>query len=111
MRNRTRLVPVPLTHYGSRITHYAVLLSSTKPMSYMLDEIRQQAAVVGGLLERGGGAMERLGGACRERGVELIFVAARGTSDHAAVYAKYLAEIAAGIPVCLAAPSVFSLYG
>src|SRR5205807_2232588 len=34
-----------------------------------------------------------------------------GTSDHAAVYAKYLIEVATGLPVCLAASSVFTLYG
>jgi glucosamine--fructose-6-phosphate aminotransferase (isomerizing) len=80
-------------------------------MSYMLDEIRQQPAAVSALLVRERRAIERLAAACRARGIELIFVAARGTSDHAAVYAKYLAEIVAGTPVCLAAPSVFTLYG
>ena len=36
--------------------------------------------------------------------MELLFVAARGTSDHAAILAKYLFEIELGLPVCLAAP-------
>lgn len=39
-----------------------------------------------------------------------IFIAARGTSDHAALYAKYLFETVNGIPVGLAAPSVSSIY-
>ena len=34
----------------------------------------------------------------------------RGTSDHAAIYAKYCFEIMTGIPVSLAAPSVVTLY-
>ncbi|MGH9582819.1 MAG: SIS domain-containing protein, partial [Bryobacteraceae bacterium] len=36
---------------------------------------------------------------------------ARGTSDNAAQFGRYLLEIATGIPVSLAAPSVFTLYG
>jgi glucosamine--fructose-6-phosphate aminotransferase (isomerizing) len=36
---------------------------------------------------------------------------ARGSSDHAAVYGRYLLEIATGKPVSLAAPSLHTLYG
>jgi len=39
-----------------------------------------------------------------------IFIAARGTSDNAARYAKYVWGIKNSIPVTLAAPSMFSLY-
>ena len=35
-----------------------------------------------------------------------IFIAARGTSDHAAIYAKYVFETLTCKPVGLAAPSV-----
>ena len=37
-------------------------------------------------------------------------IAARGTSDHAAIYAKYLLELRNRMVVSLAAPSAFSLY-
>ncbi len=40
-----------------------------------------------------------------------IFIAARGTSDHAAIYAKYVFETLTGKPVGLAAPSVATVYG
>ncbi len=40
----------------------------------------------------------------------LIVTCARGTSDHAATYAKYLMETRLGIPVASAAPSVSSVY-
>lgn len=40
----------------------------------------------------------------------LIMMIGRGTSDHAGVFAKYLFEVACGIPVAAAAPSVASLY-
>jgi glucosamine--fructose-6-phosphate aminotransferase (isomerizing) len=39
-----------------------------------------------------------------------VVIAARGTSDNAATYAKYLLEIVVGVPVALAAPSVYTLY-
>lgn len=39
-----------------------------------------------------------------------VVLAARGTSDHAATFGKYLMEIYKGIPCALAAPSVYTLY-
>lgn len=39
---------------------------------------------------------------------EMIVLIARGSSDNAALYARYLFEIHLGIPVSLAAPSVFT---
>jgi glucosamine--fructose-6-phosphate aminotransferase (isomerizing) len=39
-----------------------------------------------------------------------VTIAARGTSDHAAVYAQYLIETQLGIPTGLAKPSVTTLY-
>src|SRR5687767_10063957 len=76
----------------------------------MLREIREQPQAVARMLDQ---ELDRVADLAREalsRDVTMLFVAARGTSDHAAVYAKYLAEIVAGIPVALAAPSVFTLY-
>lgn len=40
-----------------------------------------------------------------------VVLTARGTSDHAALYAAYLAEIRLGIPAGLASPSAITLYG
>lgn len=42
---------------------------------------------------------------------EMVLLAARGSSDNAAVYARYLIEIHLGIPVSLAAPSVLTKFG
>jgi glucosamine--fructose-6-phosphate aminotransferase (isomerizing) len=39
-----------------------------------------------------------------------ILLIARGSSDNAAIYARYLAEVHAGVPASLAAPSVATLY-
>lgn len=40
-----------------------------------------------------------------------IYTAARGTSDHAMLYLKYLTESTLGIPVASGAPSVVTMYG
>ena len=44
------------------------------------------------------------------RDIELVVLIARGSSDHAALYARYLIEIHLGIPVTLSAPSVLTRY-
>jgi glucosamine--fructose-6-phosphate aminotransferase (isomerizing) len=46
----------------------------------------------------------------RKRRVSYVFLAARGTSDNAGLYAKYLWGAANRLPMALAAPSLFSLY-
>src|SRR5438067_12733472 len=79
-------------------------------MSWMRQEIAEQPSAIARVLAAEGAKAEALAAAARERGVELLFLAARGTSDHAAILARYLFEIELGLPVCLAAPSVFTLY-
>jgi glucosamine--fructose-6-phosphate aminotransferase (isomerizing) len=45
-----------------------------------------------------------------QRDFDMVLLAARGSSDNAALYARYLIEIHLGIPVSLAAPSVITRY-
>ena len=40
-----------------------------------------------------------------------MLLVARGSSDNAAIYGRYLLEVAAGVPAGLAAPSVATHYG
>ncbi|HZW02637.1 MAG TPA: SIS domain-containing protein, partial [Anaerolineaceae bacterium] len=77
----------------------------------MREEIFEQPAVLARLLEQQGEAIDRVADAIRRRGVEFVFLAARGTSDHAGVYAQYLWGAHNRLAVALAAPSLFSLYG
>ncbi|HTQ12117.1 MAG TPA: hypothetical protein VMI31_18790, partial [Fimbriimonadaceae bacterium] len=44
------------------------------------------------------------------REFDVVLLAARGSSDHGALYARYLIEIHLGIPAILAAPSVLTRY-
>jgi glucosamine--fructose-6-phosphate aminotransferase (isomerizing) len=46
-----------------------------------------------------------------ERRPRHVVLAARGTSDHAALYAAYLIEIRLGLPAGLASPSAITLFG
>lgn len=79
-------------------------------MHLMLAEIREQPDRVEEVLA---GAREAVSGLVRvvhDNDIRFVVIAARGTSDHAATYLKYLLEIVAGIPTALAAPSVYTLY-
>jgi glucosamine--fructose-6-phosphate aminotransferase (isomerizing) len=46
----------------------------------------------------------------RNRDIDLIVIAARGSSDNASLFGRYLLEITTGIPVSLSAPSIVTLY-
>ena len=80
-------------------------------MSLMLEEIRQQPDVLERTLAAEIKNVERLKRALAANRPRMIILAARGTSDNAAQFGRYLLEIATGIPVSLAAPSIFTLYG
>jgi glutamine---fructose-6-phosphate transaminase (isomerizing) len=75
------------------------------------EEIREQPAVVARLIADGREAIEKIAAVLLARGVDEIVIAARGTSDHAAVYAQYVLGARLGMRVGLAAPSLVTLYG
>lgn len=76
----------------------------------MLSEIREQPQWVARAIESEQAGVANLVAAMRRNDIRFIIIAARGTSDNAATYAKYLFEIVASLPVALAAPSVYTLY-
>ncbi len=76
----------------------------------MREEIRQQPAAVERTLRSEWPRAEKLRRHFEKHPVRLIVLAARGTSDNAAQFGRYLLEISTGIPVSLAAPSVSTLY-
>src|SRR6202451_3822362 len=79
-------------------------------MSHMLDEIRQQPDALERTLASELRRIERFKLRVSKRRPRLIVLAARGTSDNAAQFGRYLLEITTGIPVSLAAPSIHTLY-
>ena len=76
----------------------------------MYEEIQEQPEVLGRILDEGWGAVLDAARDLRSRGFRYAMLAARGTSDNAALYAKYLFEVVLGIPTALASPSAFTLY-
>jgi glucosamine--fructose-6-phosphate aminotransferase (isomerizing) len=77
----------------------------------MLSEILEQPAALSRTLKSLIPAARKLQRALASRRPSLIVLAARGTSDNAAQFARYLLEIETGIPVSLAAPSINTIYG
>jgi glucosamine--fructose-6-phosphate aminotransferase (isomerizing) len=79
--------------------------------SGMAADIAEQPETFARLLD--GQAAEIAGVATRiaERRPRNVIFTARGTSDHAALYAAYLTEIRLGIPAGLASPSAITVYG
>ena len=79
-------------------------------MTTLRDEILEQPEVAARFLATApdvvGPLVERL----RADPVDHVVIAARGTSDHAAIYAQYVLGIRHGLSVGLGTPSVISLY-
>lgn len=73
-------------------------------------EIFEQPAALERLLRTQSGPARDIARSIRSREMHWVFIAARGSSDHAALYAKYLWGSRNGLPVALAAPSLFTLY-
>ena len=78
---------------------------------FMLKEIREAPQAAARLLEREGGRIRTLGARLRRYRPAGILMAARGSSDNAALYGKYILETRLGVPVTLAAPSIITLLG
>src|SRR5258706_10648347 len=79
-------------------------------MSKMLEEIRQQPETLSKTLESGFKSICGLRRHFEAHRPRLIIMVARGTSDNAAQFGRYLIEITTRIPVSLAAPSILTLY-
>jgi len=74
------------------------------------DEIFEQPEAIARLLRSQGDAVSAVADRIRDRNIRWVFLAARGTSDNAGLYAKYLWGSFNRLPVALAAPSLFSVY-
>ena len=77
---------------------------------YLHTEIQSQPDVLARLLDQESARVERLAGVLRAAQPRYVLIAARGSSDNAAVYGKYLFGALVGLPVALATPSLYTLY-
>ena len=79
-------------------------------MSRFREEIAEQVDVASRLIERGAESAVAIGDRVRAAASRGFVIAARGSSDNAALYAKYLFGIRNRSVVSLAAPSLFTHY-
>ena len=80
-------------------------------MSLLFDEIMQQPNVLDGIKRKNNEKFVQIANEFRNLGLDSIYFVARGTSDHACIYAQYLFAICGGIPCTLGTPSAVSKYG
>jgi glucosamine--fructose-6-phosphate aminotransferase (isomerizing) len=75
------------------------------------DEILEQPAAASRFLATQSASVDAIAESIRSREIDHVVVAARGSSDHAAIYAQYVLGVRNGLTVGLATPSVVSVYG
>jgi len=80
-------------------------------MSLMFEEAASASQAVRAQLSQDSATLTALGAEIRRLRPRAVVTCARGSSDHAATYAKYLIETHARVLTASAAPSVNSLYG
>ena len=81
------------------------------PGALMRAEIAEQPEVLARLLDSAGPSVASVAAVIRIAAPRFVLFAARGTSDHAALYGKYLAEVRLGWAAGLASPSSMTAYG
>lgn len=83
---------------------------STAPGQLMAAEIPEQPQVWRRLLDEGRDRIRAAAAEIAAAQPRFVLFVARGTSDHAALYAKYLVEINHGLPAGLVSPSTMTVY-
>jgi glutamine---fructose-6-phosphate transaminase (isomerizing) len=79
-------------------------------MSLMMREIADQPEALRRTLDAERDHIREFGGFAAKQNFRLVILVARGTSDNAALFGRYLLELTTGIPVSLCAPSVHTIY-
>ncbi|WP_158848316.1 SIS domain-containing protein [Saccharothrix deserti] len=85
-------------------------MTDHQPGRHMAAEIGQQPGIFADLLARRA-EIASVASAIAARRPRFVLLAARGSSDHAALYAKYLTEVLLELPAGLVSPSTTTLYG
>lgn len=80
-------------------------------VSKMMQEARQAPARIEQMLRENQDEIENLTGFLRRNPPPFALTVARGSSDHASLFGKYLIEMALGLVVSSTTPSVTTLYG
>lgn len=78
--------------------------------SILQKEIYQQPDTIRNLIDSAREPVQQLARAIQSANIDYVMLAARGTSDNAGIYAKYVLGAKNGLPVSLATPSLYSVY-
>lgn len=78
--------------------------------SQLFQEIAEQPDALRRFLDSESANVARIAAAINRAGVQYVTIAARGTSDNAATYAKYVFASFNRLPVALATPSLYTVY-
>lgn len=81
------------------------------PGTVMAAEIAEQPRALQRLMTSQLAEIQQVAAAIRSTEPRFVLTAARGTSDHAALYFKYLVEIVLGLPAGSSSPSSITAYG
>ena len=84
--------------------------ASLSTQSRMFSEAAEAADAVARQRDEAQAQFQRIGARLRTLNPQLVVTCARGSSDHAATFAKYLMETKAGVTTASAAPSITSVY-
>ncbi len=86
------------------------MIDTTGQPTQMSREISESGAALARQLSSNRLVMQELAARIRARDPSVVVTNARGSSDHCALYLKYLVEIGLGIPCASIGPSIASLY-
>lgn len=78
--------------------------------SQLFTEIAEQPAALAHFLDAESANVARIAAQLNRASVQYVVIAARGTSDNAATYAKYVFASFNRLPVALATPSLYTVY-
>ncbi|WP_435126281.1 SIS domain-containing protein [Actinacidiphila sp. bgisy144] len=82
-----------------------------EPGWIMFGEMAEQPEVLRRVLDEAAPQVRRTARRIADRRPRFVLLSARGTSDHAALYAKYLIEVELGLPCGLTSMSTVTAYG
>ncbi|MDH6575604.1 SIS domain-containing protein [Kitasatospora sp. MAP5-34] len=85
--------------------------TSSVPGRIMAAEMAEQPAVLQRILDEGAPKIREIAAEIAARNPRFVLLTARGTSDNAALYAKYLIEVLLGKPAGLTSMSTTTAYG
>jgi len=99
-----------LPEKGAGVTTGPETTDVAQPGALMAAEIHEQPAVLQRILDESARDVTEVAAAIRRADPRFVLLVARGTSDHAALYAKYLIETTLHLPAGLVSTSTYTAY-